>query len=276
MCAPAVLKYVAQELSRRDFLRLGGTVAAGTALLGAGSSVRAQGQSFRFSKLVDLTHTMGPRFPMFPGFEPVTLKTVVTVEKDGFYGQRVDYWEHSGTHMDAPAHFVKGGVSADKMPLENFVVPLAVCDIRQKARANPDAEVTLEDLTAWERANGRLPDGAFVMMNSGWDARAGDPKAYLNQDSSNTMHFPGFAPAAAEFLVKERKISGIGVDTLSLDFGAAKAFNSHVAVLGAGKYGLENVANLSNVPAVGATLIVGIPKVENASGGPVRLMAALP
>ncbi len=277
MCTPKVMEYVQAQISRRDFMRMGGSVVAGTALLGANQAqAQTRQKGFVYRNLVDLSHVLNPGFPLFPGGEPMTSNTLVTVEKDGYYLSRVSYGEHSGTHMDAPAHFIKGGTTAEKLPLENFIVPLAVCDISEKAAKNPDAEVTIDDLVAWEKQYGRLLPNSFVMMNSGWAARASDPKAFLNADAGGTMHFPGFSPAASEFLVTSRQISGIGVDTLSLDFGAASAFKTHVNVLGAGKYGLENVANLGNVPARGATLIVGIPRFENASGGPARVMAAVP
>jgi kynurenine formamidase len=110
-------------------------------------------------------------------------------------------------------------------------------------------------------------------MHSGWESRWRDPKAFLNQDASGTLHFPGFSPEAAAFLVREREIVGIGVDTLSLDFGPSKDFKTHVTVLGAGKYGLENLANLAQVPPSGALIFVGGPKHKNASGGPVRAVA---
>ena len=110
-------------------------------------------------------------------------------------------------------------------------------------------------------------------MNSGWEARLVDPPTYLNQDASGTPHFPGFHPDASTLLVEERDIVGIGVDTVSLDFGAATVFDTHVTLLGAGKYGLENLAALGTVPASGATIIVGGPKHVNASGGPTRALA---
>lgn len=277
MCTPKVMEYVSAQISRRDFMRMGGSVVAGTALVGASKAqAQTRQKGFVYRQLVDLSHVLSPGFPLFPGGQPMTNETLVTVEKDGYYLNRVSYGEHSGTHMDAPNHFIKGGTSAENLPIENFIVPLAVCDISAKAAQNPDAEVTIDDLVAWERAHGRLLPNSFVMMNSGWDTRASDPKAYLNADSSNTMHFPGFSPEASAFLVNSRQISGIGVDTLSLDFGAASTFKTHVNILGAGKYGLENVANLGKLPPRGATLMVGVPRFENGSGGPVRLIAAVP
>jgi kynurenine formamidase len=274
MCAPNVMKFVNQKLSRRDLFK---TALAGSAasVLATLPKVNAQGMaSLSLTNMADLTHTIGPNTPMFPGFNPPKLTTLVTVKDDGFYGNMWELWEHTGTHLDAPAHFIEGGLTADKLPLESFIAPIAVIDIEAKTADDEDAVVTVDDITAWETSNGQLPDGAVVMMYSGWEKRLAEPATYVNQHDDGTIHFPGFSPEAATFLVNERNISGIGVDTLSQDVGASTTFDVHVTILGAGKYGLENVANLSTIPASGAFMIMGSLKIENASGGPVRLMAA--
>lgn len=279
MCAPNVMKYVNQKLlkttvSRRDLFKtaLAGGVASTLAAL---PRVNAQSMaSLNLTNMADLTHTIGPNTPMFPGFDPPKITTLVNVKDNGFYGNRWDMWEHTGTHLDAPAHFIEGGVTADKLPLESFIAPLAVIDIEAKTADDEDAMVMVEDITAWEEANGQLPDGVVVMMYSGWEKRLTDPATYVNQRDDGTIHFPGFSPEAATFLVSERNITGIGVDTLSQDPGNSTTFDVHVTILGAGKYGIENVANLKAIPAAGAYMIMGSLKIENASGGPVRLLAA--
>ena len=272
MCAPKVMEYVSKKLSRRDLFK----VAAGSAVTATlTSQARAQtaGRTLSFNNLTDLTHTMSPRFPVFPGFEPMNITNLVTVEADGFYANRWDLGEHTGTHLDAPAHFITGATTADALPLERFIAPLAVVDISERAMSNPDATVQLADLERYEAEYGELPKNAAVMMYSGWETRLADPESFVNVDDAGTAHFPGFSPEAADFLINERTISGVGVDTLSLDPGDSQTFDTHVTVLGAGKWGLENVANLKALPPAGATLIVGSLKVEGASGGPVRLMA---
>ncbi|CAN5853583.1 cyclase family protein [soil metagenome] len=276
MCAPKVMHYVQQNLDRRDFFKLAAGAAAGGVVASLGSRPLAESveRSLNLNNLADLTHTLTEEFPVFPGFEPMTITTLVTVEANGFYANRWDLGEHSGTHMDAPAHFAAGMMTADQIPLEQLIAPLAVIDVSARAETDPDAMLTVEDLMAWEAEHGRLPEGAAVMMYSGWERRLSDPESFLNADADGVLRFPGFAPEAAEFLVGERSISGIGVDTLSLDIGASTTFAVHLTVLGANKWGLENVANLNEVPASGATLIVGGPKVLEASGGPVRLIAA--
>jgi len=282
MCSPKVLAHVQKQLgqqlgkrvSRRDLFKTAALAGTTSALLGS-QTARADGHmGMSFSNLVDLTHTVHADTPVWPGNPRPAFDTVVTVENDGFYSRNWTVNEHTGTHMDAPAHFIAGGTTADALELSNFIVPIAVIDISEKAAADPDATVTVADIEAYEAKHGTLPAGAMVMMYSGWDSRFDDESAVQNMDADGVMHFPGFSGEAADFLIAERDISGVGVDTLSLDPGNDASFSTHVTILGAGGYGLENVANLSAIPAAGAHLIVGALKMEDASGGPVRLMAA--
>ena len=207
------------------------------------------------------------------GGEAIEINLLLTVEANGYYKNQLVLDEHTGTHMDAPAHFDADGLSADRLPVERFVAPLAVIDISARAATDPDAQLMPDDVLAWEGQHGPLPAGAFVAMNSGWAARLVDPASFLNQDAAGTPHFPGVHPDTAALLVEERDIVGIGVDTVSLDFGASTDFGTHKTLLGAGHYGLENLAALGTVPTAGATIIVGGPKHANASGGPTRVFA---
>jgi kynurenine formamidase len=224
-------------------------------------------------KVLDLTHTLSPAFPIWPGNEPIKLTNKSTVAKAGFYANRWDVGEHHGTHLDAPAHCSVAGPTAEKIDPAGFVAPAAVIDLRERAKADPDAAVSVDDLRAWEKAHGRLPAGCAVCLNSGWDARAGDAKAFLGAGASGGLRFPGFSKAAAEFLLHERVVAGLLVDTLSIDTGAATDFTVHKVWLGAGRWAVECVANLGRVPPSGATVFVGAPKVEEASGGPTRVLA---
>jgi kynurenine formamidase len=275
MCSPEVLSKVKEAMPRRHFLGMVGALALG----GAASGVKLPDQPrapYRFAttgKVADLTHVFRPDFPLFGGGQAIDIKTVVTVKDNGFYVNRLSYDEHAGTHMDAPAHFTDGGTTAENLDPQMLVAPLAVVNISERAAKDADTMLMVDDLMAWEKANGKLPTGAVVAMYSGWEARVGSEKEFRNLDASNVMHFPGFSPEAAEFLIKERDIVGIGVDTLSLDFGGSTDFKVHLTVLPAGKYGLENLANLASVPALGATIVVGSPKHTGASGGPTRVLA---
>lgn len=189
---------------------------------------------------------------------------------------RWEIHEHIGTQIDAPSHFIKDGLSLEQMPVRRFIAPLAVIDISERAKTDADAAVTIEDIKNWEKQYGRLPKNSAVFMYSGWEAKVNDAKAFINMDGANTMHFPGFSLEAALFLVKERDVVGIGVDTISLDPGKDKEYKSHKAWLAAGKWAVECVANLKNVPPVGATVFVGASKVGGATGGLVRLIATFP
>lgn len=281
MCSPDVMRKVAIEIDRRRALKAGGAAIAGVVTLGAGKGLtRAQEASPiadttafpGFSTIVDLTHTWGPDFPVFYGATPPTFETLYTAEEDGFYKLWLHYDEHVGTHMDAPAHFIAGSVTADLLPVERFFAPLCIVDISAKAADDSGAQGTIEDIQAYEAANGVIAPGSFVALNSGWDVRATEPGAFINLDTDNIQHYPGWHPEGAALLV-ERGVIGAGVDTASLDYGPSTDFAAHVTLLSAGIFGLEGLANLATVPASGAHIIVGGPKHVAASGGPSRVFA---
>jgi kynurenine formamidase len=185
---------------------------------------------------------------------------------------RWHFHEHIGTHIDAPFH-CSDGDTAERIPAHQLVGPLAVIDIRDRATADPDAELTPDDLKRWEQRHGPIPAGAVVALCSGWDARVHDANLFFGRDAHGGFHMPGFHAEAVEFLAKERTVIGIATDTISLDVGRSRAFPVHHLWLGQNKWGLENVANLGQLPPAGATVIVGCPKVAGATGGPSRVLA---
>jgi kynurenine formamidase len=269
MCVPGCQEAVRNALSRRGFFK--GAVAAG--FTASAVDVATAAPARQFTAAVDLTHTMSPDFPTFFGVPGIEMEKKFDIKKDGF---NLYWWrivEHAGTHLDAPIHFSEAGATAEKIPADTLVVPLAVIDVTAKATQNPDYLLTREDIAAWEARHQRLPDNCCVAMHSGWATRVGDAGKYTGKDSSGVFHFPGVAPEAADWLMKERQVAGLAVDTLSLDNGPSKDFKVHYAWLPSGRWGLENVANLDKVPAAGATLVVGLAKVKDATGGPARLIA---
>jgi kynurenine formamidase len=278
MCAPQVIQAIGDWLGRREFL---GMVLSGAAAVGApamaspAEAAEAKRPASRGAprNVMGLSHVLSAQFPIWPGFAPIQVTKVRDHDKDGFYVNSWTLVEHHGTHVDAPIHFAKGKWSADEIPDATLVAPAVVIHVHDRAKADPDTAVTVDDLKAWERRHGRIPAAAAVFMHSGWEARANDQAAFRNADAQDAMHFPGFGKDAAEFLAKERSIVGIGVDTLSLDLGNSKDFAVHVTVLGANKWGIENLANLARIPESGATVFVGVPKVKAASGGPARVVA---
>jgi kynurenine formamidase len=267
MCVPGCQEAIHRVLSRRRVFA-GAAAFAATAV--APSALAAPRP---VKKVVDLTHTMSADFPTFDGKPGIEMQKVFELKKDGYNLFRWSLNEHSGTHLDAPIHFSESGIAVEQIPADTLVVPLAVIDVAEKAAKNADYQLSRADLAAWERRHGRLPGNGCVAMHSGWARHVGDKAKFVGRDAGGVMHFPGFAPEAAAWLIKERKVAGLAVDTLSLDHGASKDFKTHVLWLGAGRWGLENVANLDRVPAAGATLAVGLAKVKGATGAPARLFA---
>ena len=230
----------------------------------------------RVKHVADLTHALDEDTPYIPvpGITfPFRKTPIATIAKNGVAAYRWEIHEHLGTQIDAPSHFFDQGLSLDLLPVESLVIPLAVIDVSGRAASKPDTSVTVADIEAWERRHGRIAEDAAVIMMSGWDSRIKDAKAFVNADASGAMHFPGFSPEAATFLARSRQVSGIGVDTVSLDPGVDVTYATHKAWLATGKWGVELVANLRQVPAAGATVFVGAAKVKGATGGPVRLIA---
>jgi kynurenine formamidase len=267
------LEHVHRTLSRRGLLTgvTAGAAAAAAAIVPR--AAEAQTRAFpRFRRTVDLTHTFSPEFPTFFGTPGIAIKKLKDFKNDGFNLAEWTVLEHAGTHIDAPIHFAATGAGPAEIPLDQLVVPLAVIDVSAKAAENADYQLTPADIAAWERRYGRLPRGGCVAMNSGWDKHVASPR-YVGKDDRGGLHFPGFHPETTAMLVERRTITGLAVDTLSLDHGPSKDFRTHYAWLPSGRWGLENVAGLGSLPARGATLVVGAPKVKGATGGPTRVIA---
>jgi kynurenine formamidase len=247
---------------------LGGAAAAAF----AATPARAQRA---FTKVIDLTHTLSPAFPTFFGVPGIEIERRYTLGKDG---ANVNWWrvlEHAGTHIDAPIHYAENGAAVEAIPATQLVVPLAVVDVTAQAARDADYALSRGDLAEWEARHGPLPDGCCVAMHSGWAPRADNAAKYTGKDAAGVFHFPGIHPEAAEWLIKQRRVVGLAVDTLSLDPGSSNDFRTHAIWLPSGRWGIENLANLEQVPPNGATLVAGVPKVEGATGAPARIFALL-
>ena len=219
------------------------------------------------TRVVDLSQPLGPDTPGWPGDGPFRATVQETVAVDGSYGRRVDTHEHVGTHFDAPAHFVDGGVTVEAIPAARLVVPVRVIDIAERCAADPDATLTADDIADHEAAHGPLAPGDALLARTGWDRHLGDRARYVDD-----LRFPGFGADAAALAV-ERGLAGIGIDTLSVDRGCDDAYPVHRTTLPAGLWHLEGLVGLDAVPPVGATLVVGVPRVVAASGFPARALA---
>ncbi|UUP17911.1 cyclase family protein [Nitratireductor thuwali] len=273
MCHHCVTESVkSRMLNRRDFFRRSAVAgAAAAATISAPQALFAQ--KAMPTKVEDMTHTLTEDFPTYFGDQQFFVKPLFNYAEHKF---NINEWrlnEHTGTHMDAPLHFSADGTSVDEIPVGDLVCPLAVIDIREKASTDADAQVTPDDIRAWIEANGDMPEGACVAMLSGWGEHVTTDKFRNVGEDGKTMHFPGFHIEAAQMLMEETSTKGIAVDTLSLDHGPSPDFAVHYEWLPSGRWGLECIANLEALPAAGATLVVGAPKVKGGSGGPARVFA---
>jgi kynurenine formamidase len=279
MCSPKCIHKLCEQATRRGRLKPGYTLGIGAAADVSDPTAgprTTNGQVLTpivFREVTDLSHTLFEGFPTFSGDSWFEMQYPITWEKDRINLKNWTLMEHSGTHIDAPIHFSKNGKSAELIPVQDLLCPLAIVDIRAKAADDPDAYLTPDDIAAWESRNGEIPEGACVVMNSGWAAHLRSPR-FAGRDEQGLNHTPGFHPEAAAMLLAERSVKGIAVDTLSLDRGLASGeFPVHYAWLGSGRWGAECLTALDIVPDAGAWIFVGAPKVEGATGGPSRIVA---
>jgi kynurenine formamidase len=228
------------------------------------------------TRVLDLSYGISDKLVPWPGDEKwFEAKVNASVEKNGYFTRSFWMLEHYGTHLDAPAHFPPGKTTIDQIPVKQLFGPAVVIDVRAEGAKDADYLLPAARVEEWEKRHGRIPEGAIVLLRTGWASRWPDAQKYRNQDAQGKMHFPGFSLEAAKLLV-ERKVSGLGCDSMSIDYGASADFAVHHLALGAGLYHLENLADLSAVPEIGAFLVVAPIKLEGGSGGPVRVFALLP
>jgi kynurenine formamidase len=240
-------------------------------------------------EVVDLTQPLSETTPILRLPEPFANTPGWTLHEISRYDERGPAWywnwfeggEHAGTHFDAPIHWISGREKADvsQVPVRHLIGPAVMIDKSAEVAANPDYLLTIEDIRAFESQHGPLPAGGWLLYRTGWDARAQDAAAFLNADETGP-HTPGLAAETARWLAEESPVIGIGVETVGTDAGAAAgfdpAFPCHYYMLGAGKYGLTQLANLNRLPPAGSILIAAPLKIERGSGSPVRVLALVP
>jgi kynurenine formamidase len=228
------------------------------------------------TRVLDLSYAINDKLVPWPGDEKVfEAKVNASVEKNGYFTRSFWMLEHYGTHLDAPAHFPPGKATVDQIPAKQLFGPAVVLDVRAEGARDADYQLAAARLEDWEKRHGRIPEGAIVLLRTGWASRWPDVQRYRNQDAQGRMHFPGFSVEVVKLLM-DRKVSGLGCDTLSIDPGASSDYAVHHLALGASLYQLENLADLSELPETGAFLIVAPIKLEGGSGGPVRVFALMP
>jgi kynurenine formamidase len=231
---------------------------------------------------VDLTYAFSEETLFWPTADGFRLDEVAYGETElGYFysAYNISLAEHGGTHLDAPIHFSRGGMSAEQIPLDRLIAPAVVVDV--SARATPDYLIEVADLEAWEGTHGRIPDGAILLLRTGWGERWPDRLSYLGtertgEDAVAELHFPGIHPDAARWIVEQRSVAAVGIDTPSIDYGQSSGFEAHVIIYGANVPGFENVANLEEIPEEGAFVVALPMKVAGGSGGPLRIVAFVP
>jgi len=206
----------------------------------------------------------------------VEFETVASLEKDGYYLRRFCMGEHSATHINAPNSFHLDGIGIDQYSAESLVVPAVVIDICDQAAANPDYVLTIADVMVWEQQYGSVPVGSVVLLYTGWLQKWFDPAAFLNPDAEGGLHFPGFGGEATKFILQQRRIGGVGIDTHGVDSGQDGTFAINRLVLEQPRIVLENLTNLDQLPPLGTTLVIGIMRLLGGSGSPAAVMALVP
>jgi kynurenine formamidase len=239
--------------------------------------------SLKTAKVVDLTHPFDERTLYWPTsptrFE---LKRLSYGETAGGYFYAANSFctpEHGGTHLDAPIHFAQGGKTADQIPVRQLIATAAVIDIARQAERDPDYRLTAQDVLSWETRNGEIPPGTIILLRTGWGRRWPEAKRYLGDDTpgdASKLHFPSYGKEAAELLVRNRRVAALGVDTASIDHGPSQDFIVHRIASAAGVPGLENLANLDQLPEWGAWVIALPMKIAGGSGAPLRIVGLLP
>ncbi len=260
-------------------LMLGLMLGMGLAMVLALSAAAAQTisaiQPFTASQAIDLTQPMHDDMVFWPGGVPFKKERLVDYDTGGYQLHKFIMGENTGTHVDAPSHFIRGNKPIDQLALNQLILPIVVLDAQYAVAKNDDYELTPADIKNWEAKHGKVPANSLFVMNTGWHKRFDDPQKYINMDGDNVMRFPGFSAAAAKLLVA-RDVAGIGIDTLSLDHGPSKTFAAHVVMLAANKYQVENMALLDALPTTGATAIIGVLPVRGGSQAQARIFALVP
>ena len=228
---------------------------------------------------VDLTHQIDENSPRFPALPALKKETLFSLD-DGFLVNQFTVVTQYGTHIDAPIHFAKGGRYLDDIDLKDTLLPLYVLDLAEKVAANPDYQVSKQDLLDFESQHGTIEPEAFVAFRSDWSKRWPDTEAVRNLDENGVQHTPGWSREAIEFLIEERNIKAIGHETLDTDAGVQAAetgfLYNELYLLEQDRFQVENLKNLDQVPATGALISISYPNWTKASGSPVRAIAILP
>ena len=233
-------------------------------------------RTISFTRIVDLSRSIEPGIPLWPGDPAVEFQVVAHLDAGGYFMRRFSMGEHSATHMNAPSSFYPDGVCIDQYPPESLVAQAAVIDGRRLASPDADYTLGLDDVYAWEKEHSPVPHGSILLFFTGWQHKWSQAKAYLGGDAAGELHFPGFGQDAARYLIAERGVLGLGIDTHGVDGGQDNTFAINKLVLQQPRIVLENLFNLDQLPPTGVTLVIGLPRLKGGSGAPVAVLAFLP
>jgi kynurenine formamidase len=239
---------------------------------------------FPAGTVVDLSHTYDKTTVFWPTADAFRLETVADgMTPGGYYYAANNFFssEHGGTHLDAPVHFAKGAHSVEQIPIERLLGVGYIVDVADRASANPDHQVTVEDIARAEAAQGPIPADAIVLLRTGFSTRWPDAARYLGtadrgEKAVAQLHFPGLHPDAARWLVANRSIKAIGIDTASIDYGQSTAYESHRILYERNIPAFENLAALERLPLTGASIVALPMKIGGGSGAPLRAIAIVP
>ncbi|CAI8034168.1 Isatin hydrolase [Geodia barretti] len=231
--------------------------------------------AFNRFRTVDLSHHLSPHAPHWPGDPPTEFKPWSEFERDGYYLRRFSMSEHGGTHLTAPASYYPDGRTVEQYTAAELFKPAVVIDVRDRCRSDQDYALTVEALAQWESRHGKIPPDSLVLLHSGWHQHWNDPDAYLGTDADGTLHFPGFGLDAATLLISERGVAGLGTDTAGVEPGIDSSLAVSRLVLSRPRIVLENLANLHQLPPVGAWVLIGALKLAGGSGSPAAVTALL-
>lgn len=238
----------------------------------AGSEQR----SISYRRVLSLSHAIHPAIPCWPGDPALECETIARINEQGYFLRRFSLGEHSATHMNAPAAFHPDGAAIDGYQPDYLVASAVVVDVRDRSAADADYCLSRADLQGWERKFGAVPPACLVLLHTGWQTRWGNPGAFFNQDDAGRFHFPGFGLEAVRFLLEQRQVAGIGIDTHGVDGGLDQTFAVNRLVLEQPRIVLENLANLERLPPTGATLVIGVLALKGGSGSPASVLALVP
>lgn len=245
------------------------------------NNLKEPARPFSSGKWIDLSYDFSDKTLYWPTASNFKLDTVFEGQTPGGYFYSAFSFsaaEHGGTHLDAPFHFAKGKWSVDEIPLENLTGEAIVIDVSNRAKVHPDYLITVNDVNEWEAANGKIPVGAIVIFNTGYGSYYPNAVKYLGTDEKGPdavakLHFPGVDPKLAEWIVANRKIKALGIDTPSIDYGQSKDFKTHQVLYAQNICGFENVANVDQLPVKGAYIVALPMKIKGGSGAPLRIVA---